>query len=397
MIPSFDRVIILADESANWEVAGLRQLDRLALAIDEFAHSISSQRKIEIVIFWRPNIDPAQRWQPDHPRLSRCRFVEGLSVGVSQRMLSTRLLVRRTGVEQLLYDAVCLEPDSALADESAVWKKLCQQIENAWVHRIAERWRFIPDPQHIPSGERWLLRGSGKSRDGFVSRYLNRPISRTVSQFLVKTSMTPNAWTVLITIFPLLGFLFLAHGTYAGFVIGAALFNLHSILDGCDGEIARAKYLDSEKGPGIDAMGDLVSLLLFSIGLGLGLFRAAPPPAFGRWIFLSEGLLAFLFLALRLGPDHVMDMLRRGPAAVVYSKNDDRLRRSGGRVFGDRFTSWAFELTKRDVVFLAFFVAAVLGLASWTLHLLFFYALITLVLSWQGQAQREAAVAAERR
>src|ERR1700719_1842384 len=105
MIPSLDRVIILADESAGWEIAGLRQLDRLALAMDEFALLISSQRKIEIVIFWEPGIPTAQRWQPDHPRLTRCQFVEGLSVGASQRLLNTRLLVKRTGVEQLLRDS----------------------------------------------------------------------------------------------------------------------------------------------------------------------------------------------------------------------------------------------------------------------------------------------------
>jgi hypothetical protein len=31
------RVLILADESADWMVAGLRQLERLALSIDECA------------------------------------------------------------------------------------------------------------------------------------------------------------------------------------------------------------------------------------------------------------------------------------------------------------------------------------------------------------------------
>ncbi len=135
--------------------------------------------------------------------------------------------------------------------------------------------------------------------------------------------------------------------------------------------------------------GDLIALLLFSIGLGFGLFRSDQHHAVGHWVFLSEGVLAFLFLALRLGPDHVLDLLRRGPAAVVYSKNDDRLRRSGGRVFGDRFTSWAFELTKRDVVFSAFLVGAVMGLAQLVLHLLFVYALATLILSWRGRAGRE--------
>jgi hypothetical protein len=400
MIPSLDRVIILADESANWEIAGLRQLDRLALAMDEFAHSISSQRKIEIVIFWQPDIDLAQRWRPDNPRLSRCQFVEGLSVGASQRLLNTRLLVKRTGVERLLRDAVLLEFDARLGDESAVWKKLWEQMQEQRASSGdlsgGDDWRYVTSSAEIPTAERWLLRRSGKSRDGFVSRHLNRPVSCTVSRFLLKTSMTPNAWTFFITLFPVIGFLFLIHGTYAGFVIGAVLFNVHSILDGCDGEIARAKYLDSEKGPGIDAMGDLVSLLLFAIGLGVGLSRSPLPQTGHRWMFLSEGVLTFLFLALRLGPDHVLDMLRRGPAAVIYSKNDDRLRRSGGKVFGNRLTSWAFELTKRDVVFFAFLVAAVLGLAAWTLHLLFVYALATLILSWQGRAARETIVAAER-
>jgi hypothetical protein len=400
MIPSFDRVIILADESANWEVAGLRQLDRLALAMDEFAHSISSQRKIEIVIFWRPDIDVAQRRRPEHPRLSRCQFVEGLSVGASQRLLNTRLLVKRTGVERLLRDAVSLEFDSRLGDESAVWKKLWEQMQEQRASfgdlSGGDDWRYVASLAEIPRAERWLLRRSGKSRDGFVSRHLNRPISCAVSRFLLKTSITPNAWTICITLFPVIGFLFLIRGTYAGFVIGAALFNIHSILDGCDGEIARAKYLDSEKGPGIDAMGDLISLLLFAIGSGLGLSRSPLAQPGQRWMFVSEGVLTFLFLGLRLGPDHVLDMLRRGPAAVIYSKNDDRLRRSGGKVFGNRLTSWAFELTKRDVVFFAFLVAAVSGLTSWALHLLFVYALATLILSWQGRPARETIVTAER-
>jgi phosphatidylglycerophosphate synthase len=389
MIPSFDRVIILADESASWEIAGLRQLDRLALAMEEFACLISSQRKIEIVIFWQPGIPAVQRWQPDHPRLTRCQFVEGLSVGASQRLLNTRLLVKRTGVEQLLRDSVSLEFDAGLGDESTVWKKLWQKVEDARVHPGGDEWRYLAGREEIPSAERWLLRDSGKSRDGYVSRYLNRPISRTVSQFLLKTSMTPNLWTWLITAFPLIGFLFLIRGTYPGFVIGALLFNVHSILDGCDGEIARAKYLDSGKGPGIDAIGDLISLLLFSIGLGGGLSRSAQQDAVSHWVFLSEGILTFVFLALRLGPDHVLDLFRRGPAAVAFSKNDERLQRSGGRIFGARFTSWGFELTKRDVVFFAFLIAAVLGLARWILHLLFIYALVTLILSWRGRAGRE--------
>jgi phosphatidylglycerophosphate synthase len=395
MNPDFDHVIVLADESADWKIAGLRQLERLVLALDELATSISSQRKIDIFIFWRPDIVAQKRWRPQNPRLSRCAFVDALTVGGRERVFNTRLLVKRHGVDQFVHDSVPLENDATIGDESAVWQKLWQRFQNACVDadpRKSESWRYIGDESDVVRAEGWLLRDSGKSRDGFVSRYLNRPISRTVSRFLVKTSITPNLWTVLITAFPVIGFLFLIRGSYLGFVIGAALFNAHSILDGCDGEIARAKYLDSEKGPGIDAIGDLVSLLLFSVGLGFGLFRSAHQNAVGHWIFLSEGVLASVFIALRLGPDHVLDLLRRGPAAVVFTKDDERLRRSGGRLFGDRLTSWGFELTKRDVAFLLFLIVIALGLARWILHLLFVYALATWILSWRGRTGRKTMV-----
>jgi phosphatidylglycerophosphate synthase len=382
MIPSFDRVIILADESANWEIGGLRQLDRLALALNEFARSISSQRKIDIFIFWRPDLGVEQRWQPENPRLTRCQFVEGLSVGARERFLNTRLLVKRGGIDQLLRDSFSLEHDPALGDESAVWEKLWCRFENA---RAAngpnggDTWRYVASSRDISSGEQWLLRRSGKSPDGFVSRYLNRPISRVVSRLLLKTPMTPNTWTWLITLFPIVGFLFLLRGDYVGFVAGAAFFQTHSILDGCDGEIARAKYLDSEKGPGLDALGDLIALLLFLLGLGFGLFHAADTGSVIRWIILGEGVLGFVFIAARLGP-HAIDLLRRGPAGVVSSEHDESLRDSGGRIFGAGLTAWAFELTKRDVVFLAFLILTALGLAQSILHLLFVYSLATLLL-----------------
>ena len=47
----FDRVVILGDESANWQIAGLRQLDRLVLGLDEFAKAMGTANKIEIVVF----------------------------------------------------------------------------------------------------------------------------------------------------------------------------------------------------------------------------------------------------------------------------------------------------------------------------------------------------------
>ena len=60
------RVLILADESADWIVAGLRQFDRLALSIDEFAVENNETAPVLVSIFWRddsrsiPALDPGQ-------------------------------------------------------------------------------------------------------------------------------------------------------------------------------------------------------------------------------------------------------------------------------------------------------------------------------------------------
>src|SRR5216683_7950017 len=189
MNPKFDRIIILADESADWKIAGLRQLDRLALALNEFAKSVVGESKIDIIVLWRPDISGELQWRPKHPRLPHCRFVERFDSSAGhERVLNTRLLVKRSGFEEFVRDSVPLDLDQRFVNESTLWQKLWQKVENARVHPGGDEWRYLTGREEIPSAERWLLRGSGKSRDGFVARYLNRPISRTVSQYLLKTS-----------------------------------------------------------------------------------------------------------------------------------------------------------------------------------------------------------------
>ena len=73
-IQSFRRVLIVADESADWMVAGLRQLERLALSIDEFAVENNETAPVLVSIFWRPDLDKSQRWTPGNPRLTKVAF-----------------------------------------------------------------------------------------------------------------------------------------------------------------------------------------------------------------------------------------------------------------------------------------------------------------------------------
>ena len=131
MNPSLDRIVILADESANWQIAGLRQLDRLVLALDEFAKSATPESKIGIFIFWRPDMAIEKRWRPNDPRLTRCNILEfSESALPGARVLNTRLLVKRSGLETFLHDSASIDLDHSIVNQSALWEKLWRQFDN---------------------------------------------------------------------------------------------------------------------------------------------------------------------------------------------------------------------------------------------------------------------------
>src|SRR4029453_7676775 len=99
--PGFDRVVILSDESANWRIAGLRQLDRLVLGLDEFAEAMGMANKIEMVVFWKLEITLSERLLPKHQRITRVRLTEASgSVEPEARILATRLFIARNALSR---------------------------------------------------------------------------------------------------------------------------------------------------------------------------------------------------------------------------------------------------------------------------------------------------------
>ncbi|MBI4051244.1 MAG: CDP-alcohol phosphatidyltransferase family protein [Elusimicrobia bacterium] len=113
-----------------------------------------------------------------------------------------------------------------------------------------------------------------KPQDSFISRYFDRRISGAITCRLVKTSVTPNQVTWVSITLGLLGtLLLLSPGTYLGFV-GTLFIWFHSVLDGCDGELARLKNMQSRWGALLDFFGDnVVHVALFS-ALAVGLWYA---------------------------------------------------------------------------------------------------------------------------
>src|SRR4029450_8028872 len=98
----FDGGVILSDESASWQIAGLRQLDRLVLGRDEFAKAMGTANKIEIVVFWKPEIPVSERLLPKHQRITRVRLTEASgSIEPEARILATRLFIGRNALSKV--------------------------------------------------------------------------------------------------------------------------------------------------------------------------------------------------------------------------------------------------------------------------------------------------------
>jgi CDP-L-myo-inositol myo-inositolphosphotransferase len=212
-----------------------------------------------------------------------------------------------------------------------------------------------------------------KPQDGFVSRFLNRPISRRITHFLLKFPIYPNAWTISIFVLPLIACAFLVRGDYVSVVIGAAIFQAFSVLDGCDGEIARAKNLESKFGERLDYFCDFTASLLYVLALGLGRHRAIEGIVCAVLITANEWL-------LRIGKTK-MSVASSALHESFYARHRRMIGHSGLLNLGDRFVWWLFQLTKRDVAIMVFLMLALLGLADWILHLWTIVAGVSLVLS----------------
>jgi phosphatidylglycerophosphate synthase len=124
-----------------------------------------------------------------------------------------------------------------------------------------------------PLASPWaIVRATGKPGDGLVSRWLNRPISQRISWLVLHI---PGARPIHVTVFnallALAMFPVVLLGGEAGLVLGGILFQTASILDGVDGEMARATFRTSPQGATMDSAVDIATNLLFVSALAVHL------------------------------------------------------------------------------------------------------------------------------
>lgn len=142
----------------------------------------------------------------------------------------------------------------------------------------------VTDDASARRAERALFRSLRKPQDGWTSRWLNRYVSLFFSRWLVKTPLTPNQVSLGILAVGIVGALIAARGDYFSLVIGAALFQAQSILDGCDGEMSRVTHRGSLTGEWLDTVGDDITNYGFFAGAAWGLFSTS-----GHVVYLVAG------------------------------------------------------------------------------------------------------------
>ena len=212
-----------------------------------------------------------------------------------------------------------------------------------------------------------------KPQDGFISRFLNRPISSRITRLLVKLPIHPSAFTASIFVLPLVAGAFLLRGDYLGVLLGAALFQVFSVLDGCDGEIARARNLESKFGERLDNICDFLGSLIYVVALGTGLHHFKEGVVCAVLITANELLLRWGTGAKRVASEEFHESF--------YARHHGMIGHSGLLDLGERFVWWLFQLTKRDVAIFFFLALALLNLGSWILHLWTIAAGASLVIS----------------
>lgn len=212
----------------------------------------------------------------------------------------------------------------------------------------------VASAQDLPRAEKFLLRGLIKDTEGFMSRHVERRLSLAVSRRLAATRVTPNAMTLISVGVGVLGALFFLRAEASTETVGALLFLLHSILDGCDGELARLKFQESRYGGLLDFWGDNVvhSAVFACMAVGWSRATHALWPLFLGALAVA-GTLASAFFVFR----RTMGAQKRGPLYTSVATAEE-----------SRLSRMADAISRRDFIYLVLILSA-FGKARWFLAL----------------------------
>jgi phosphatidylglycerophosphate synthase len=268
-------------------------------------------------------------------------------------------------------DAIAvLHTDGGAYDLMAVQDRLAHRFGSPAEIPVGIDPIIVAAPTDVRIAERRLLAKLVKDTDGFMARHVERPLSLQVSRYLASTAVTPNQISMVSIVVGLSGAPFFLSTFSTWQTVGALLLLAHSILDGCDGELARLKFQESRWGGVLDFWGDnIVHMATFTcMAAGWALSVDAVWPLLLGATAVLGNLSSASFVYWRL----MRDKNGSGPLFTSVTTTPDR-----------RLARLLDAASRRDFIYLVL-VLALFGKSNWFLLLaslgapMFFFFLVFL-------------------
>jgi phosphatidylglycerophosphate synthase len=161
----------------------------------------------------------------------------------------------------------------------------------------------IANRDELAAAERRLRESIFKPTDGVVGRF-NRRLSIPLSVALIRSMrLSAHVMSMLLIVLGLYAGWLFSRGDYLTGVLAALVSLAASILDGCDGELARLQYKESAFGCWLDTFGDYTYYLAIFTGLTIGMVRDTGWAGFW-WVggaLLAGSLITFALLIVLRG------------------------------------------------------------------------------------------------
>lgn len=122
-----------------------------------------------------------------------------------------------------------------------------------------------------------------KPTDGIYAR-ANRRVSLPISRALLPLPITPNQVTIATLLCSVFAGVVMSRGTYIALVLGSLVAWWASMMDGVDGELARAKFKVTEGGHWLEMACDYAFYLSMICGYGAGFYRTSGDP---KWLYMA--------------------------------------------------------------------------------------------------------------
>ncbi len=225
---------------------------------------------------------------------------------------------------------------------------------------------LLEAPSDIRDAEKILSEKIRLSTPGPVAKYLNKKISLPISLKLAKWNFHPNWITLVNMALGIFSGYVISKGSFDSFVIGAFLFQMASIFDGCDGEVAKLTFATSKFGQVLDTISDNSALLSFFTGLFIA-FSKTHSPSFtlGLGLFFVVGLAGLFWQMI-----HFLKKNTQSASLATFDKEYlSKLPKENISSFLLQLISLGKTLMRKDCFSLMFFISALAGFLEWWLFI----------------------------